>query len=163
MHRDTVMMVRRGDALIPADDAAKIFGRIKDGQKVGVKINRRRSVPQNSRYWKILDCVIQATGRWRTPEELHLALKVATSNVDVVRLVDGRLIKVPGSTSFEEMSADEFQTYSEAAFRVIEDEILDGMGIDELLAHADGTRRRRAWEGENAIEGILASGTWGGD
>lgn len=121
----------------PADDFGRAqHAKLKAGSLVGARIARSRSVVQNALYWRVLQTVVDATGKWRTAEELHLALKVATGHVDLVRLTNGRMIKVPGSTSFDSMSQDEFQKYTEAAFRLICDEIMGGISLDQLLEEA---------------------------
>lgn len=119
----------------------KQHARLNVGSTVGGEIARGRSVVQNSLYWSVLTKVVtHAPGEWRTPEALHEVLKVATGHVEVVKLVDGRLIKIPQSTAFDAMPQDQFQSYVDAAFQVIQDEILGGMSVDELLAHTEGRR-----------------------
>lgn len=138
MHSDAVTMRRKGDALVAADtNAAKIMERMKDGQLVAVRLIRGRSAAQNRRYWLVLKCVVDATGRWSTPDELHEALKVETGHYQAVQLIGGRVIKVPGSTSFDEMGQDAFQAYMDAAFRILCDEVLGGMSVEELLQEAE--------------------------
>jgi hypothetical protein len=96
---------------------------------------RKRSATQNALYWSVLGQVVAATDRWRTPEELHMALKVACGHVDIIRLVDGRRVMVPSSIGFDRLTQDEAQAYYDAAFRVIADEIMGGMPVEDLLAH----------------------------
>ena len=121
----------------PCDEAGrKQHAKLKVGSLVGARVARSRSVVQNALYWRVLQAVVDSTGQWRTPEELHLALKVACGYVDVVRLTNGRMIKVPGSTSFDALDQDGFQRYCDAAFRIICDEIMGGMSIEELLNEA---------------------------
>ncbi|MDR3533986.1 MAG: hypothetical protein P4L90_25900 [Rhodopila sp.] len=146
----------------PADEVGrKQHAKMKTGTLVRADIARSRSVAQHARYWSILAAVVtHCPGNWRTPEALHEALKVATGRVEIVQLVNGRLIKIPQSTSFDAMGQDDWQIYHDAAMRVIEDEILEGeMGVDELLAHADGAGGSRD---SNAAEAIVAAGQWGG-
>lgn len=114
--------------------------KFKVGSTVGGEIARSRSVVQNARYWAILTRVVEHfPGRWRTPEALHEVLKCATGRLEIVQLVDGRLVKIPDSTAFSRMSQDQFNDYSEQAFRVIEEEILGHeMTVDELLVNTDG-------------------------
>jgi len=136
MHRGTVLMRRVGQGLFPADaKAAQALHKVPPRTPVAVRIDRRRSAVQNSMYWGVLEQVVAATGRWRTAEELHIALKVATGHVDIVQLIDGRMVKVPQSTAFDHMNQDEAQAYYDAAFRVICDEVMGGMAVEELLAH----------------------------
>jgi len=138
--RPSIILCRRiGGALWPADGrAGEMLSRIPQRSAVAVRIMRSRSHAQLAMYWGVLEQVVAATGRWRTAEELHIALKVATGHVDIVQLIDGRMVKVPGSIAFDHMNQDEAQAYYDAAFRVICDEVMGGIGIEELLAHTTG-------------------------
>jgi hypothetical protein len=123
------------------EDGIKQHAKLKLGMTVGADIARGRSVVQNALYWKVLTVVVaHCPGRWRTAEALHEVLKVGTGHVEIVQLIDGRLIKIPQSTAFDAMKQNQFQVYLDAAFRIIEDEILGGVSIDELLANT-GYRR----------------------
>ena len=138
----TILCRRIGGALWPADGrAADTLSRIPQRSAVAVRVMRGRSHAQLAMYWSVLEKVVEATGRWRTPEELHLALKVATGHVDIVRLIDGRRVLVPESTAFDAMTQDEAQAFYDAAFRIVADEVMGGMGIDELLDQTADARR----------------------
>jgi len=137
MHHDPLIMEKRGNALRAVSrEAADALAKIEDGQRIAIKLLRKRSIAQNSLYWTILNRVVEATGKWNTAEQLHTALKVATGHVDVVRLIDGRRVLVPESTAFDSMSQDEAQAFYDAAFRVIADDL--GIALDDLLAHTGG-------------------------
>lgn len=153
----------------PTDPAGQEqHAKFKPGTIVGGEIARSRSVLQHRRYWLVLTAVVDyCPGRWRTPEELHQALKVATGHIEIVQLVDGKMVKIPSSTAFDNMSQTQFQAYHDAAMHVIEDEILGGMSTDELLAHAEtmaSSRTVRTWEGQDhdAIDRMVAAGQLGG-
>lgn len=135
MRSSTALLRRVGGMFHPADShAAEILRKIPQRGTVAVRVLRKRNPEQLALYWRVLDKVVESTGKWRTPEELHLALKVATGRVDIVRLLDGRLIKVPDSVAFDQMSQDEFQAYMDAATRILCDEVLGGLELEELLA-----------------------------
>ena len=133
MTPSTILLRRVGGMLSPADPhAADAIRKIPHRGIVAVRFLRQRSPEQLALYWTTLEKVIEATGRWRSAEELHLALKVATGRVDIVQLIDRRLVKVPGSISFEAMTQDEFQRYFDDAMRVISEELLDGLNPVEV-------------------------------
>lgn len=137
MKSSTILMRCAGGLLYPAEDkAAALLQKIPPRVPIAVRILRHRSPEQTALYWRCLARVVEATGRWRTPEELHLALKVATGHVDVVQLVDGRRVLVPQSAAFDQMTADEFTVYMDAALKIVCDEIMGGITVEELLAHA---------------------------
>lgn len=139
-HRNLIRLRVTESGYEPMDEAGeKQHAKMKVGDVVGAEIARSRSVVQNSYYWAVLAKVVtHAPGEWRTPEALHEVLKVATGHVEIVKLIGGRLIKIPQSTSFDRMPHETFQQYLDAAFKVIGDEILGGMGVDEFMANADG-------------------------
>lgn len=134
MRRHLFHVKRDGNALLPADPAAaEEIRRLPEGERITVRASRERSHEQNALYWRVLERVVEATGRWRTAEELHLALKVATGHVDRVLLLDGRLVLCPGSIAFDKMGQEEAQRYYDAALRIVAEEIMD-CPIEDLLA-----------------------------
>lgn len=156
--RNRMMLRVTETGYVPDCDASrKQHAKLKPGTLVGAEIARSRSLPQHKRYWKALTAVVAlCPGKWRTPEALHEALKVATGHIEIVQLVDGRLIKIPESTAFDAMSQDRFQVYCDAATRVIEDEILHGeMSIDNLLAQANDSEVQ-------IVDRMIAAGQMGG-
>lgn len=129
-------MRRKGGALWAAEPkAGEILAKVPQGGTVAVRIIRSRSARQNAMYWRVLEMIIESTGRWRTPEELHAVLKVALGRVDIVQLLDGRRVLVPQSTSFQAMAQDEAQAYYDAAYRLLCTEVMGGISVDELLHH----------------------------
>ena len=159
--RHTISLRVTETGYIPDDDAARAqHKKFKVGTVVGAEIARSRSLQQHRLYWEILTKAIyhqreRPDGReWRTPEALHEALKVATGRTELLRLVDGRLVKVPQSTSFAAMGQDEFQAFFDEAKKVIEDEVV-GMSIDEMLTESTDPAT-------NAAEDIMRFGSFGG-
>lgn len=142
----------------PACEAAqKQHAKMKPGDIVGAEIARGRSVRQHRLYWSVLTKVVEHTGQWNTPEALHEVLKIETDHVEVVKLVSGRLIKIPESTAFDAMSQDRFQEYIDAAFQAIQTKLLDGMSVDQFMAEAEGGPSDM-----NAVAAILRTGNFGG-
>lgn len=150
------------EGYVPDDAEGRAYhAKLKPGQLVGAEIARSRSLPQQRRYWSILAKVVELApsgviGReWRTPEALHAALKCATGYIEIVQLIDGRMVKIPESTRFDQMGHEAFCDYLTAATKVIEDEILDGkMSCDELLSE---TSRPET----NAAARIMRNGSFG--
>ena len=137
MKSSTILMRRLGGFLYPAEDkAVEMLQRIPPRVPIAVRVLRHRSPEQTALYWRCLERVVEATGRWHTPEELHLALKVATGRVDIVQLLDGRRVLVPESIAFDAMTQDEASAYFDAALKIVCDEIMGGITVEELLDHA---------------------------
>lgn len=122
-----------GYYIAPADaQADDALLRIPLGKPFTIRLWRERSHEQNSLYWQALEKVVEATGRWHTANELHLALKVACGYVDKVMLLDGRLVLVPGSIAFDRMNQEEAQKFYDAALRIVCNEIME-MPLEDLL------------------------------
>jgi len=138
----TIHCRRIGGALWPEDEkSAEAIRKIPRHTSVPVRLLRERNPEQLKLYWRVLDRVVEATGRWRTPEELHLALKIATGHIEEVKLVTGRRVLVPESVAFDAMSEDEFIRYFDQAMRVLCEEVMGGCSINELIDQATDTRR----------------------
>lgn len=130
--------------------------KFKVGSTVGGEIAQSRSVVQNSLYWSVLSKVVETTTEYSSPEALHEVLKIETDRVEVVKLIDGRYVKIPSSTSFAALKHEAFCEYMEQAFRAIEKHFLGGMSIDEFMSHADNN------PSTNAAARIMREGSYGG-
>lgn len=140
----------------PTDPEGKAYhAKLKIGSVVGGEIARSRSVVQNSLYWTVLTKVVETTTEYSSPEALHEVLKIETDRVEVVKLIDGRYVKIPSSTSFAALKHEAFCEYMEQAFRAIEKHFLGGMSIDEFMSHTDRAET-------NAAARIMREGTFGG-
>lgn len=134
MKAQTLQVRRVDEYLVPATEAAKkAIAALPFGKRLEVRLSGDRSHEQLALYWSILEKVVEATGRWHTPEELHLALKVACGYVDKVRLLNGRLVLCPGSIAFDKMGQEEAQRYYDAALKIVAEEIMD-CSVEDLLA-----------------------------
>ncbi len=138
---DTIM-VRRGRSphhytLIPADDrAADAIGRMPEGEAIGVRIMRKRSLPQHNLFWAVLDHVARAT-KFENAGRLLVALKIRLGRYDLLAMPNGRVVPVPQSISFGEMTQDEFQQFFDEAISLICSEVLPGTDSEALLAQFD--------------------------
>lgn len=117
----------------PADDAAvKQHKKLKVGMRIGAKINTSRSHAAHAHYWLVVNTAAEGMGY--DPAALHEALKVACNVVDTVKLLDGKLIRIPGSMSYDAMNAEQFKAYAKEAYRVLEEKL--EMSIEEMLEKA---------------------------
>ena len=85
------------------------------GTYFNVTPQTKRSNPQLNAYWKALQCVVDATGRWPTRYHLHDALRRDLGYWSMCQALDGTPYIVVDSTSFEAMTHAEFQRYMDAA------------------------------------------------
>lgn len=76
----------------------------------------KRSNPQNALYWVVLGETVKATGKWATAEHLHDDLKLMCGfSRTTVDWDTGAVNRIPDSTAFDAMTADEFRAYFDAA------------------------------------------------
>jgi hypothetical protein len=125
------------NVLHPADSEAEaVFGKLKDGEIVGVEVYRERNVGFNAKVNHIFLRLAEAKGvRVRNIRGWIAAM---TGRADIVH-IDGRKIAVAWATSPRDMSAEEFQAFYEDARTVIRELILpklaeaDAKEIEELM------------------------------
>jgi len=90
---------------------------------------KQRSNPQHNMYWAVLRRVAKATGKWPTEHHLHDELKIACGYVRIkLSALNGELVNIPDSISFEKMTQQEFQQYFDMAM----EKLADGIGYDPL-------------------------------
>ena len=137
MKSSTILLQRRHTGLWPADDKAEALNRrLSPGDVIAVRMLHHRDPGETALYWRCLECAVKATRRWASSEELHIALKIAMGHVETVRLIDGRRVLVPQSTGFDAMSQEDAHAFYDAALRLVCDDIMGGISLDDLLAHA---------------------------
>lgn len=89
----------------------------------------KRSNPQHNLYWSTLRRVAKATGKWPTEHHLHDELKIACGYVRIkLSALNGELVNIPDSISFDKMTQQEFQKYFELAMA----KLAEGIGYDPL-------------------------------
>lgn len=153
----TMLRVTADGYAVVDEEGQKQHAKFKIGAVVGAAIAQNRSLPQQKFYWSVLKHVVESTGDYDTPEALHEALKIETDRVEVIKLMhNGRLVKVPRSTSFDAMPQAEFQAYVTEAFRKIEEHFLGGRSIDQFMTEADYRGPRPDMSVQEAAEQVDA-------
>ncbi len=132
--RARVLLAVTRTGYAPADDEARAqHARLTAGDHVMARVDRPRSLPQLRLYWSVLHHVAEST-HWENAERLHMALKVRLGLYDLCKLPNGKTVPVVSSASFDAMNQDEFQKYMDAALKVLCEESLGGMVVDDLIA-----------------------------
>lgn len=154
MKADTILCRRvpammdspRPHALVPTDDrGAELLAKIPLGEDVAVQIRRGRSLPQHRLFWAVLQHVAKSS-QWETPERLLVALKIRLGRYDLMTLPAGKVVPVPHSISFSEMTQDAFQQFMDSAIGLICSEVIPGMDSAQLIAEAQHALGIRAAE-----------------
>jgi len=104
-----------------------------DGFPLGTEFELRcltkRSWPQLKTYWKALGLAVKATGRWQSPEALHVALKVKLGHTVPIFDLKGNVAgMIPNSAALDAMDHAEFMAFFNAAMEAL----AEAIGADPL-------------------------------
>jgi hypothetical protein len=102
------------------------------GSDVEVTFRKRRSGPQQRKYWVILRNVVDATGKWPTSYHLHEALKFSLGFYEQCKTLKGDTFYRADSTSFQKMDGKQFQEYFNDVIRLLSEVIgVDPMSLND--------------------------------
>ncbi len=100
---------KKGDALIPNDDAAKRgVARMGDGECVEVTIIRPRSLQWHRMYFGICGLIGQNQDPARDADSIDNELRILAGHYDVM-YVQGHEVRVPKRIAFAKLSAEKWQ------------------------------------------------------
>jgi low temperature requirement protein LtrA len=125
-----ILVVRRSgflQAASPLDE--EMIRALPAGVNLKIKVTQpRRSVPQHRLYWAFISLVAENLDQDVSPDTLHEWFKLRCGVVKEIRLRNGEIITVPGSTSFDKMEHADFNLY----FTQVKDLV-----INHLIPRAD--------------------------
>lgn len=84
-----------------------------------VRVRRPRNPKHHRLYWALLGEVVNATGRWVSPESLHRWLKIELEMYEIVGMQDGRTMIEFDSTDFVGMDQTKFERFFDLAIAAI--------------------------------------------
>ena len=114
--KQPLYLVRKGLSLVPHMEMdADVIAAIPEGTPVRVEIKQPRFGPRHRAYWYMLNECVKATGCALSANVLHMAVKLETGHVELVRLNNGLTVAVPGSIAFDKMSESDMVLFFEAA------------------------------------------------
>jgi hypothetical protein len=144
---------RMRHCLYPVDERAReAVTQVPEGEAIGVRVWKDRSLPMHNRFFKILDTVAKATD-WGTAERLLVALKLRLGRYDLHTLPGGKIVPVPNSISFGAMPQGEFETFYQEAIHILQTEVAPGLDVDQIAIDAEqlaSARDRQAATGSAA-------------
>lgn len=101
--------MRKGDALLPADDkAVRAVRRLAEGEAVMLEMKRSRSSSWHRFFMKCCSVIGENQDPIRTEHQIKEALKEAAGHVDTLTSPTGTKFTFPKSIAFAELSADEW-------------------------------------------------------
>lgn len=110
---------------------------LEPGDTVLVRIRRARNPRHHRLYWGMVRTVVEATGRWPSPEALHRWLKYELGLFTVVAVDRHKFIVEWDSTDFMSMGQDRFSEFFERAVVAICLETgIDPLDLDHTLRDA---------------------------
>jgi hypothetical protein len=104
---------------------------------------RVRDLKAHRRYWKLMEMCANNCERieirpnvWmqvNSKDDVHAAIKLCTGYCDAIFDADQRPVAfLPKSTSFDEMTADEWLAYWPRVLDVVQHQVLPGVQIDSV-------------------------------
>lgn len=121
-----------GLTLAPASrEARELLAALQDGATVFIEVWQPRNMKQHRKFFKLLNNVVEATGRWTSTEHLRRDLLIATHRYDEeVNRLTGEVRQVPHSMKVASMPRAEFEALYDDAMRVL----TEALGCDpEML------------------------------
>lgn len=127
-----ILLARRGLSLVPVTPhARKEIEKIAEGGDILVTIARARSGRQNSLYWSFIAKVAEGCG-YDSAQTLHNQVKAALGYADLMQTLDGKVITVLRSTSFDDMEPEQFNEFFNKAIDLLCRDLLPHLSSDEL-------------------------------
>lgn len=120
-----LFMLRRGLRLEPINqESEEILLRIPERKLIEVDAVQRRNVAHNALYWSMLHRLAEWLGQHDvTAEVLHDFMKLETGIYSQVRMPNGEITKIPGSTSFSKLDQVAFGEFFEKAVHIAYDRL----------------------------------------
>jgi hypothetical protein len=137
-------IAKHGRGFMPADeDADKAHARMEAGECAFVRFIRVRDPVAHRRYWKLMTLCAEncerielERGQWmpiRNKDDVHAAIKLCTGFYDPIFDAFGSVIaKIPKSTSFADMTKDEWASYWPRVLDVVQEKVMPGVDIPEV-------------------------------
>lgn len=120
-----IFMMRRQFRLEPANlESQEVLVKIPERKLIEVDAVQRRNAAHNSLYWSLLHRI----ANWLcqdnvTPEILHDFMKLESGIYSQVRMPNGEIRKIPGSTAFNNMDQVGFTEFFEKAVFIAYDKL----------------------------------------
>jgi hypothetical protein len=128
-----IQMTKHLGGLRPVDDiGTQALSRLKQGDIVTVEYTRPRNPRHHRLFFALLNIVANNSPHYDDPEQVLLALKIATGHVVPHIAYDGKTYMIPQSIAFHKMDQDAFDRFFNKCVDVVVRRFLPGVTDAEL-------------------------------
>jgi hypothetical protein len=139
-----IELYRRGKGWLPCSpDAEKVLNRMTQGEIAWFKPLRIRDPVAHRRYWALMGLCADNCERINLPyggvmlihskDDVHTAIKLCTGLCDTIFDAFGKpIFQIAKSTSYEDMTADEWSEFWPRVVDVVINTILPGVSLPEM-------------------------------
>lgn len=120
-------VVRKNNVFYPASESdAEIARKFPYGKVLSCKIWKERNVNFHRKFFALLKYVFNNQDRYKNIKHMRVAIELECGNYDEYVTLDGKLVYVTKSISFESMDEVEFEELYNNAIDVILDKFIRG-------------------------------------
>ena len=124
---------KRLGSLVPASPRAEaVMAKLKADDLVTVEVKQPRNLAHHRKFFALLDLIFENQQRFRTCDEMLVAIKVYMGVCNTMALKDGTAVRVPRSISFASMDQPEFERFYEMVLDVVAEHIIPGIDKPSL-------------------------------
>lgn len=128
----TFYLYRRGRAFYPVDGMAEAeAASLPSGKPLKATFTVPRSLPQHRLYWGMLKLVSENCEL--SEDDLHQLVKYRLGYSRNVQMKNGDVVTLHGSIAFDKMDGPEFNGFMDKATDFLCQEVIPGLGHDDLL------------------------------
>lgn len=139
-----IQLYKRGKGFLPASqEAEQVHARMEQGEIAWFKPIRVRDPVEHRRYWALMTLCAENCERITLPyggvmvvhskDDVHTAIKLLTGHVDTIFDALGKpAFQIPKSTSYEDMTADEWNEFWPKVVDAVTQHILPGVEWAEM-------------------------------
>lgn len=129
-----IHLTRTLSGLVPADEEAKqIMRRWKIGETLKCAVRKPRCYTNHKRYFALLNLTFENQEKYRNFEHFRKAVQIAAGHVDELITLDGELLLMPKSISYDALDELEFSKVFAETMAVCAG-ILGDLDLGELQA-----------------------------
>lgn len=113
------------------DEGEGILRRMALGQQVMVKFSFPRNTGHHRKFFALMQLIFNNQSHYATLDHLVTAFKFACGHTEKIRTARGE-IEIPKSISFAKMGQAEFETFYNRAVDFVTEEVIPGLGKEDL-------------------------------